>query len=317
MTTGTGSGATISETTYSGRDRVDSNAAVTIPNGFRPYNRIYASSGTGGVSVYDNRTAGMFGPGCTGANGFTTFLNQNRPSTSASLNSTGYAWMRENPADIFSPVKISRNGSGLTLPPLDNPPSPSPPTRYNPPSFTTNNPATEPSKPRRPVLYTSNPVNGAFYNITNGRPAQSAQDTRVNTIIVSGLVPSRQNQSYGGLHNFPRFLERWTRLWFSGAFLQLNFSNYATAPFDQQVWEPGQNPTPGNEQIAYYSPPQRLWGYDVALQLAPAGPAAARFVTPSRDRNEFYSEPPANDPYIRNLCRALPDDVIPDNRCPS
>lgn len=317
MTTGTGSGATISETTYSGRDRVDSNAAVTIPNGFRPYNRIYASSGTGGVSVYDNRTAGMFGPGCTGANGFTTFLNQNRPSTSTLLNNIGYAWMRENPADIFSPVKISRNGSGLTLPPLDNPPTPLPPTRYNPPSFATNNPATEPSKPRRPVPYTSNPVNGAFYNITNGRPAQSARDTRVNTIIVSGLVPSRQNQSYGGLHNFPRFLERWTRLWFSGAFLQLNFSNYATAPFDQQVWEPGQNPTPGNEQIAYYSPPQRLWGYDVALQLAPAGPAAARFVTPSRDRNEFYSEPPANDPYIRNLCRALPDDVIPDNRCPS
>ncbi len=318
MTTGNGSGANISETTYSGRRRVDSNESLSLPNGFFPYNRNYANPPTsGGVNVYDNRAAGLFGPGCTGGSSRTTFLNQNRPRTDTLLTDTGYAWMRENPFDIFSPVKISRNGAGLLLPPLQNPPDISPPTLYNPPSFAANNPATEPSKPRPAVLYTANPVNGQYYAITDGRSVQNAQDTRVNTIIVSGLVPSRQNQSYGGLHNFPRFLERWTRLWFSGSFLQLNFSNYATAPFDQQVWEPGASPTPNNEQIAYYSPPNRLWGYDVALQLAPAGPAAARFVTPSRERNEFYSEPAANDPYIQNLCRALPDNVIPDNRCPS
>lgn len=323
MTTGQNSGGVIDANDFSGRQFTDSGAA--LPAGFLPYNQRYASSGTGGVSVYDNRTAGLFGPGCTGASSNTTFINQNRPSTTTLLTpslTTSWSWLRENPFDIFSPVKISRNGSGLLVPPLPAAaiavPSPS---VYNPDPRTYTSPTTDPasqaSKPRSTVAYTASPVNGAFYNITNGRPLQTATDSRVNTIIVSGLVPSRQNQSYGGLHNFPRFLEDWNYLWFSGSFLQLNFSNYATAPFDQQVWEPGQNPTANNEKISYYSPPQRLWGYDVALQLAPAGPAAARFVTPSKERNEFYSEPPANDPYIRNLCVSLPDTVIPDSRCPS
>ncbi|MCY7282914.1 MAG: hypothetical protein LH679_05620, partial [Cyanobacteria bacterium CAN_BIN43] len=60
-----------------------------------------------------------------------------------------------------------------------------------------------------------------------------------------------------------------------------------------------------NQNIKYYVPPKRLWGYDVALQLSPAGPAATRFVTSSRNRNEFYSEPAVNDPYINLLCEAV------------
>jgi len=124
-------------------------------------------------------------------------------------------------------------------------------------------------------------------------------------------VPSRSGQSYGGLHNFPRFLENWSgrRLFLSGAFLQLNFSTYATAPFDQQNWQPGEAaPTTGpgpNEWIGYYSPPNRIWGYDVGLQYAPAGPVARRFKASLPARSEFYSEPAANDPYIKNLCRSI------------
>jgi hypothetical protein len=90
--------------------------------------------------------------------------------------------------------------------------------------------------------------------------------------------------------------------------LQLNFSNSATAPFDQDTWEPplAASPTGGGagEAIRYYAPPNRIWGYDPALQLAPAGPAASRFITAGKNRNEFYSELPANDPYIRRLCLA-------------
>jgi hypothetical protein len=294
MTASNGSGANISVNTYSGRTTTDS--GVNLPNGFYPYR---ATTGDNGAAdVYDNSSNGLYGPGCQAANR-TTFLNQNRPSTALPTGATGWTWLRENPADTFSPVKVSRNGQGLVLSSL-----PTAANSTNPPNFPTISPAVEPSKPRVAGTYNAAPINGTYYAASDGRPIQTARDTRVNTIIVSGLVPSRLNQSYGGMHNFPRFLEDWNNLWFSGSFLQLNFSNYASAPFDLDAVEPGANPQ-GGEVIPYYAPPNRLWGYDVALQLAPAGPAAARFVTANKDRNEFYNEPAANDPYIRNLCQAV------------
>jgi hypothetical protein len=162
--------------------------------------------------------------------------------------------------------------------------------------------------PTLPVKYGVGGLNLGYATPNEGRGTRvvaDAADTRMNAIIVSGLSPSRPNQSYGGLHNFPRFLELWgsRRFWFSGSFLQLNFSNYATGPFEQEGWEPGQLATT-DEPIPHYQPPTRLWGYDVALQFAPAGPIAARFVAPSATRSEFYTEPPVSDPYINKLCRA-------------
>ena len=83
--------------------------------------------------------------------------------------------------------------------------------------------------------------------------------------------------------------------------MQLNFSTYATAPFDQDSWEPG-NPANGSkENIKYYSPPNRRWGYDVGLQYAPAGPVAERFVTPSNTRSEYSRQLALDDPYVNNL----------------
>jgi hypothetical protein len=40
-------------------------------------------------------------------------------------------------------------------------------------------------------------------------------------------------------------------------------------------------------------------------------------VTPRNERNEFYTEVPANDPYMNRLCRELPNTVIPDDKCPA
>ena len=147
--------------------------------------------------------------------------------------------------------------------------------------------------------------NYANFSELGGNPLSNAQTTRINAIIVSGLVPSRQNQSYGGLHNFPRFLENWggTPLYISGSLLQLNFSNYATGPFEvsnspNSSWETANN---GGGNIEYYTPPDRLWGYDVALQAVPASPTAKRFTQLSNTRYEFYRELPANDPYICRL----------------
>ena len=134
-------------------------------------------------------------------------------------------------------------------------------------------------------------------------------DTRINAVIISGLIPSRAFQAYGGLHNFPRFIETWSRrdLFISGSLLQLNFSTYATAPFDQDSWEPGNPANSSKENIKYYSPPNRRWGYDVGLQYAPAGPIAERFVTPSNARSEYYRELAADDPYVENLRCAVDD----------
>jgi hypothetical protein len=178
------------------------------------------------------------------------------------------------------------------------------------------------------------PVNGARDDDggtdNSGRARSNATTTqngtanvRINAIIVSGIPPSRRNQSYGGLHNFPRFIEKWGKnvnnpLYMAGSFLQLSFSNYATAPFEQEGWEPaGYNKADSGvapQNIAFYEEPARFWGYDTALQFAPASPAATRFVTPSTRRNEFYTEPAANDAYINKLCTALktaPNSPVP------
>lgn len=138
---------------------------------------------------------------------------------------------------------------------------------------------------------------------------------RVNATIISGLVPSRAKQSYGGLHNFPRFLEKWkasteTELFMQGAFLQLNFSTASTAPFDIDAWDPGDAPI-DDERINYYAAPQRRWGYDVALQYSPAGPIAQRFVTVERPRSEHYRELPIEDPYVANLRCSRKEDGKP------
>ncbi|NJR65066.1 MAG: hypothetical protein HC772_06685 [Leptolyngbyaceae cyanobacterium CRU_2_3] len=149
---------------------------------------------------------------------------------------------------------------------------------------------------------------GAYDAINGSRSMNQAVDgTQMNMIMVSGIVPSRVGQSYGGLHNFPRFIEDWKpqKLYMSGAFLQLNFSTYATAPFDQDRFEVSTIPDgdPAIEAIPYYDPPDRIWGYDVGLQYTKAGPVAQRFKFAEAIRSEFYREPASDDPYIAKLKR--------------
>ncbi|MBD1995740.1 hypothetical protein H6G00_03750 [Leptolyngbya sp. FACHB-541] len=246
---------------------------------------------------------GIASYGCTtdaGGRLRTSYLNQNRPNPSPAISLSFYRglgsgsglglprqrWLRENPYDLGSPIAISRNG--------------------NPKTVAGGTP-------------TGTEYQSGYYTFGQDKPLTLARaGTRVNSIIVSGILPSRPGQGYGGMHNFPRLLEDWApqrrnprALFISGAFLQLNFSTYSTGPYDQDAFEGAADPDVAIENVKYYYPPARRWGYDVGLQYAPAGPVARRFVTATSVRSEFYNEPPANDPYIANLCN-----VIDENRCP-
>jgi hypothetical protein len=169
---------------------------------------------------------------------------------------------------------------------------------------------------RNAQIQYDNDGNAPFTNITTALSAIAngsynpgdALTSRVNTILVGGIVPSREQQGNGGFHNYPRFLENWNNipLHMSGSFVQLNFSTYANAPFETEGWEPGTSPVNG-EQIAYYRPPLRRWGYDVALQYNPPGPIAERFISSGSPRNEFFREVSAEDPYSNQLFCANKD----------
>ncbi len=254
--------------------------------------KIYTNGTKKGAEVYNDTNKALFGSvnGCLNSNaeGATSFLNQNRPQKPLAR---GWDWVRENPGDsIFSPVKISRNGNGLIAK------ATSVPVEYS---------STNDTDIRGEYMDNKSSSNSGARTL---QKIPQNQETGVNVIMVSGVVPAQKFQGYGALSNFPRFLENWddgrSSLRFSGSFLQLNFSNYATGPFDDDSWEPGETPIPGREVLPY-RPPARLWGYDVGLQLAQASPAASRFTTLSNEKNEFYAEPPGSDAYMKNLCLAL------------
>ncbi len=226
--------------------------------------------------------------GCSSGN-ITSYLNQDRitafPSLTGPAVNKGIRWMRSTLADSY-PTSLPDST-------LENPAEGESPIVFrngNPMTFT----GTSPSE-----------YSGSYVAMSTAKTRINASDgIQMNMIMVSGLIPSRPNQSYGGLHNFPRFIENWggDDLFISGAFLQLSFSTYATAPFDQDRWEVSTTPDgTTNEDINYYSPPNRRWGYDVGLQYAKAGPVAQRFKFAEAIRSEFYTEPAANDPYIANL----------------
>ncbi len=286
---------------------------------------------------------GLYGLGCASPIGnHTSFKNSNRPDTrdikKALPTVTGktgrYDWLRENPnvtsynalaassyegttmpaGDYATPIKISRSG----LPLLSQPSGLLKP--YDPKTDdkkvdqkldavgSTYAYADKDSPETKNMNFGPIEDNGGIRKLVTASSLRPNDATNINSIVVSGIVPSQPGNSYGGLHNFPRFIENWDKvtLDYVGSFLQLSFSNYATAPYQMTAWEgaPGAELPPfGTKQnIDYYSPPVRQWGYDVALQLAPAGPAASRFVVVKAPRNEFYSEPQVNDPYIQNLC---------------
>ncbi len=164
--------------------------------------------------------------------------------------------------------------------------------------------------------------NGDYTNFTQGRPLNNATPTRVSSVIVSGLSPTRINETYGGLHNFPRFNEIWgdsVALNIDGSLIQLNFSTYDTANLDQRDTfdidnADGVVATDG-ANFPFYAPPNRLWGYDPALQYVPAAPVVERLLVTGSPRSEVFQRVDFSDPYIQALCPAFPAGTAPQ-ACP-
>jgi hypothetical protein len=182
------------------------------------------------------------------------------------------SWDRENEGDTDSPIALNRNGA---------------------------------------LLYgggnTYGDADGDFLGLDDTQALNNSDETTVNSVIVSGLTPTRVGESYGGLHNFPRFNENWDDdLNINGSLVQLNFSAYDTASYDHENTFAPASSAGGGEFIPYYGAPGRNWGYDPALQYNPPGPIVERLLSQSGLRSELYQEIEVSDPYIQQLCRAIP-----------
>ncbi|MEH2327871.1 hormogonium polysaccharide biosynthesis protein HpsA [Nostoc sp.] len=159
-------------------------------------------------------------------------------------------------------------------------------------------------------------------------------------------VGSSTYEINGGLHNFVRFLENWNGINanINGSFIQFKRSIYASAPF-QVLVRPGPTTvaatsstpsalsstanidsiffrilysirpgytsdstftTNGAGEAPYYMPPNRNWGFDVALLAQNPDLFAQRFVTPAADPpSEYFREVGRDDLWVKTLLCAV------------
>ncbi|HIK07143.1 MAG TPA: hypothetical protein IGS40_21030 [Trichormus sp. M33_DOE_039] len=166
---------------------------------------------------------------------------------------------------------------------------------------------------------------------------QIATATETNVVFAQGDTSSRppstgnSGELGGGLENFVRFLENWQSidLKASGSFIQFKRSSYATAPWqvfilnytdsDNSGYSPSISGTilgyPQGYRITntqasgasvgrtpFYLPPNRVWGFDVALLTQLPDLFSQRFTSPATNApNEFYREVPRDDNWVKSL----------------
>ncbi|MBC1266313.1 hypothetical protein GNF07_04425, partial [Trichormus variabilis FSR] len=184
---------------------------------------------------------------------------------------------------------------------------------------------------------------------------QQAAATTFNATFVLGNSPSRPAELSAGLQNLVRFLENWNGVSakISGSFIQLKRSSFSSGPFSAIFrsrettastdtdnlslfdYRLDTYPTPNSSGLLpVYSPPDRNWGFDVALLSEQPDLFAQRFTAPPLGRpNEFFREIGRDDPWVKillcagepgtgttytsavpsqyrpNDCKAIPDDA--------
>ncbi|MCB8788399.1 hormogonium polysaccharide biosynthesis protein HpsA [Planktothrix agardhii 1025] len=165
----------------------------------------------------------------------------------------------------------------------------------------------------------------ALFSNTDGWQ-QPATASTFNLIIASGDAPTRDNETNGGLPNFARFIENWTgqEAQISGSFIQFKRSAYATGPFMPIIDRtkatltkfgnpPSGDPRPyradnNNGRTAQYMPPNRVYGFDVALLSQSPDLFAAKFTLPStQPPDQYFREVGKDDDWIQTLLCAAQD----------
>ncbi|NJM96622.1 MAG: hypothetical protein HC800_04935 [Phormidesmis sp. RL_2_1] len=108
-----------------------------------------------------------------------SYQNQNRLLANAQL--TPSALKHANPSDVESPMVINRNGQ-----------------------LVRSNDAVVPESD-----FFKFSASDSDFSSYRGGDMEQANFTIANAVFISGIVPSQAGQTYGGMHNFPRFIEQW------------------------------------------------------------------------------------------------------------
>ncbi|MEH2301661.1 MAG: hormogonium polysaccharide biosynthesis protein HpsA [Nostoc sp.] len=150
-------------------------------------------------------------------------------------------------------------------------------------------------------------------SVQNSYWLQWATSTTFNLAAAGADTPARPTEDNGGLHNFVRLLENWNPsdssaasiAIINGSFIQRTRSAYATAPF--QAYLSGSSLTSypinnSNGQLPFYQPPNRQWGYDVALlSQSPDAFSQKLAITPNNKPNEYFREIGRDDTWVQTL----------------
>ncbi|MEH2390184.1 MAG: hormogonium polysaccharide biosynthesis protein HpsA [Nostoc sp.] len=193
-----------------------------------------------------------------------------------------------------------------------------PPTVLSPTTFTatTTQPALSPVLQIRVAFSTSD--ENAFNVLGPGSQQNSywlqwATSTTFNLAAAGADTPARPTEDNGGLHNFVRLLENWNPsdssaasiATINGSFIQRTRSAYATAPYLAYLNGSSLTAYPinnSNGQLPFYQPPNRQWGYDVALlSQSPDAFSQKLAITPNNKPNEYFREVGRDDTWVQTL----------------
>ncbi len=176
------------------------------------------------------------------------------------------------------------------------------------------------------------------YFVAGSTPSRNGVDYKTSSTIFGASADAAisTGETGGGLANFVRFLENWESLpiKISGGFIQNTRSRFATAPWSMAPLSNGISDTTSvflnpvqtgkgtaNGRIAtgynlqytsktvnripFYTPPVRLWGYDVGLLTQQPDRFAERFAVPIAGANEYFREVNGDDLWVEALLCAL------------
>jgi hypothetical protein len=96
------------------------------------------------------------------------------------------------------------------------------------------------------------PGNNAYNSFGTKNPAEGGTPCEVAMAMVAGLVLTNANDSSGGAHNLPRYLENWQSPSLTAQVIRGSLVNLYPSKVSIQPYKSGN---------VYYEPPDRVWGF--------------------------------------------------------